>query len=168
MVVEGDKWPSFLYAGNKCDPEDVWKGLLRGPLLVSGYRFVFTSPSSVEKEVKSTRSGNARIHGMICVTPGSIAYIATQLRFSLSSVAVFSRSDLTTDSERFYNSVLEILYDAEEKEEVDELLLWWNRQIFPSYSSARRVPTGNNTLALIKKRRAALKAAQDPESGGRE
>lgn len=98
MIVEGDNWPSFLYAGNRYDPEDVWKGLLRGHLLVlvcylkirlsvssqmklvQGYKFVFTSLSSVEKEVKSTRSGNARIHGMTRVTPGSIAYIATQVR----------------------------------------------------------------------------------------
>lgn len=85
----------------------------------------------------------------------------------MSSVAVFSRSDLITDSERFYNTIIELLYDAEEKKEVDELLSWWNRQIFPTSSSARSVPTDNNTLALIKKRRAALKA-QESETGGRE
>lgn len=43
------------------------------------YKHIFTSPSSVEKEPKATRSGNARIHGMTQVTPASIAYIATQV-----------------------------------------------------------------------------------------
>ena len=43
------------------------------------YKHVFTSPSSVEKEPKATRSGNARIHRMTNVTPASIAYIATQV-----------------------------------------------------------------------------------------
>lgn len=42
------------------------------------YKFIFTSPSSVEKEAKATRSGNARIHGMTRVTPASIAYASTQ------------------------------------------------------------------------------------------
>jgi len=44
------------------------------------YKHIFTSPSSVEKETKATRSGNARIHGMTKVTPASIVYIATQVR----------------------------------------------------------------------------------------
>jgi hypothetical protein len=43
------------------------------------YKHVFTSPSSVDREPKATRSGNARIHGMTRVTLPSIAYIATQV-----------------------------------------------------------------------------------------
>ena len=50
-----------------------------------------------------------------------------QVRFALSSAQVFSRTDLVTDSERFYNSILELLDDPEEKGEVDELMTWWNR-----------------------------------------
>jgi hypothetical protein len=48
--------------------------------LSEAYKHVFTSPSSVDKVAKATRSGNARIHGMTSVTPASIAYIATQVR----------------------------------------------------------------------------------------
>lgn len=44
------------------------------------FKHIFTSPSSVEKEAKATRSGNARIHGMTQVTRASIAYAATQVR----------------------------------------------------------------------------------------
>lgn len=44
------------------------------------YKYIFTSPSSVEKEVKATRSGNARLHGMTRVTTASLAYVATQVR----------------------------------------------------------------------------------------
>jgi hypothetical protein len=40
---------------------------------------------------------------------------------------VFSRTDTTTDSETFYTSVLDLLEDEDEKEEVKELLIWWNR-----------------------------------------
>jgi hypothetical protein len=41
--------------------------------------------------------------------------------------AVFSRTDITTDSERFYNSILELFDDDDEKVEVEDLLAWWNR-----------------------------------------
>jgi hypothetical protein len=35
--------------------------------------------------------------------------------------------DISTDSETFYSSVLDLLDYPEECEEVDELLAWWNR-----------------------------------------
>jgi hypothetical protein len=105
MLIPGDQWPVFLYAGYHFDPEDPWRGLLRSSILLSvrfqlltrvirltdtlpsceAYKHVFTSPSSVDKVVKATRSCNARIHGMSSVTPASIAYIATQVRHCLSS-----------------------------------------------------------------------------------
>jgi hypothetical protein len=115
-------------------------------LFFQAFKYIFTSPSSVEKEPKATRSGNARIHGMVCVSLPSIAYIATQVnclkfasylvtfpnlqvRFSLSSSPVFSRTDLATDSERFYNSILDLFDDPDEKEEVNNLVVWWNRSV---------------------------------------
>jgi len=50
-----------------------------------------------------------------------------QARFTLTSSAVFSRTDTVTDSERFYSSLLELLDDVDEREEVGDLLVWWNR-----------------------------------------
>ncbi|KAG5633240.1 hypothetical protein H0H81_009560, partial [Sphagnurus paluster] len=104
----GDEWPSFLFHGYIYDPEDPWNGLFRSSLLVKAFKHIFTSPSSVDKEPKATRSGNARIHGMTHVTLPSIA------------------SDMATDSERFYNSILDLFEDTEEQEEVNDLLRWWD------------------------------------------
>ncbi|KAG1892965.1 uncharacterized protein F5891DRAFT_1209452 [Suillus fuscotomentosus] len=129
ISVCGDQWPVFLYANYTYDADDPWCGLLRNRLLVSAYKHVFTSPSSVDKEPKATRSGNTRLHGMNAVMIASIAYIATQVRFSLSSSSVFSRTDTTTDSETFYHSLLDLLEDPDEYKEIDELLTWWNRYI---------------------------------------
>ena len=42
------------------------------------------------------------------------------------STQTFSRTDLAMDSERFYNSILELLEDPDEKDEVDQLMGWWN------------------------------------------
>jgi hypothetical protein len=35
MLIPGDQWPVFLYAGYQYDPEDPWKGLFRSSLLIS-------------------------------------------------------------------------------------------------------------------------------------
>jgi hypothetical protein len=56
-----------------------------------------------------------------------LVYLLSQVRFALSSSPVFSRTDLATDSERFYNSVLDLFEDPDEQEEVNELIFWWNR-----------------------------------------
>ncbi|KAJ3540193.1 hypothetical protein NMY22_g4405 [Coprinellus aureogranulatus] len=113
---------------------------------------------SVESEPKATRSGNARIHGMSNVTSASLAYTFTQVRFALSSAGVFSRTDSETDSETFYTSVLDLLEDPLEQDEVRPLLLWWNQRVFPSFSMARRLAPTASALAKIKERRQALMA----------
>jgi hypothetical protein len=58
---------------------------------MKAFKHTFTSPSSVEREIKATRSGNARIHGMSSVTRASLAYIATQVRLHY----IFGRTRLT-------------------------------------------------------------------------
>ncbi|KJA15039.1 hypothetical protein HYPSUDRAFT_109097, partial [Hypholoma sublateritium FD-334 SS-4] len=153
LTVAGDQWPIFLYASYKYDENDPWKGLLRSSLVVKTFKHIFTSPSSVDKEAKATRSGNARIHGMTRVTPASIVYAATQARFALSLSGVFNRSDTVTDSERFYNSILELLQEPDEADQVDSLLSWWNQQIFPNYTASSRPVTANSALAKIKAKR---------------
>jgi hypothetical protein len=40
---------------------------------------------------------------------------------------MFSRTDTVTDLETFYTLVLDLLEDEDEKEEVKDLIAWWNR-----------------------------------------
>jgi len=47
---------------------------------------------------------------------------------------------------------MEYFEDVDEQEEVAELLVWWNRQIFPGYSSARHLPTKDGALAIMKEK----------------
>ncbi|KAF9236160.1 hypothetical protein BU15DRAFT_89305 [Melanogaster broomeanus] len=122
-------------------------------LLVSAFKHIFTSPSSVDQEPKATRSGNAHIHGMRSVTKALVAYVATQARFALTSTQVFLCTNLITDSERFYNSILELLEDHDEKDEVDHLMTWWNRQVFPLYTEVEHLPSKNSAIARIHKKR---------------
>ncbi|KAG2362684.1 hypothetical protein BDR07DRAFT_1451039 [Suillus spraguei] len=156
IAVRGDQWPMFLYAGNIYDPEEPWKGLLRSEILIFGFKHVFTSPSSVDREPKATRSGNAYLHGMKSVTKASLAYIATQVRFLLSSSSVFSRTDTITDSDNFYHSILDLLEDPDENEEVADLMMWWTRRVFPNSSSLQRSISKNSALSKIQEKCAIL------------
>ncbi|KAH6906981.1 hypothetical protein BKA70DRAFT_1372276 [Coprinopsis sp. MPI-PUGE-AT-0042] len=153
LVVAGDEWPVFLYQNFRYNPRNVWEGLFRSTLLVNAFKHIFTSPSSVDREPRATRSGNARIHGMKRVTIPSLAYVATQVRFALSSSPTFSRTDLITDSERFYGSVIEAFNDENEKENVEALLAWWDMQIFPVYSERHKNPKKGSVLALMREQR---------------
>ncbi|KAF6742416.1 hypothetical protein DFP72DRAFT_830527 [Ephemerocybe angulata] len=171
FVPSGDLWPRFLFRGYEYDPGNPWSGLFRSSLLVYAYKHVFTSPSSVANKgaSRATRSCNARIHGMKSVTIPSIAYIATQVRFGLSSQPTFSRASGMTDSEFFYNLVIELLEDPEEHEEVEDLLMWWNRQIFPTYISEGRAVHQDSVISKIKERRRLLQlqasAVEGPDGG---
>ncbi|KAG2354502.1 hypothetical protein BDR07DRAFT_1454097 [Suillus spraguei] len=150
MSVCGDQWPIFLYAHHIFDAEDPWCGLLRNRLLA--YKHIFMSPSSVNKEPKAMWSGNAHLHSMNCVTITSIAYIATQVRqcvFALSSSSVFTWTDTTMDSETFYHSLLDLFKDPDESKEVNDLLTWWNHQVFPTSSAAKPPISTNSALSKI-------------------
>ncbi|KAG2114455.1 hypothetical protein BD769DRAFT_1363829, partial [Suillus cothurnatus] len=166
IIVTGDQWPLFLYADYHYNHEDPWNGLFQSALLVCAYKHIFTSPSSVDREPKATRSGNARIHGMTRVTLPSVAYIAMQVRFALTSSPVFSHTDTVTNSERFYNSILDVFEDPDEKQEVDNLVVWWNRQVFPSYSTAQCPLAKNSALARIREKRAQMKELVSIPDGG--
>ena len=96
-----------------------------------------------------------------------------QACFALTLVQVFSRTDLITNSERFYTSILDLLDDTDEKDEVELLLMWWNgyvfivnvvpvlmtvfRQIFPLYADLERVPSKNSALAQIRQKHKEIK-----------
>ncbi|KAF8834364.1 hypothetical protein BDN67DRAFT_915104 [Paxillus ammoniavirescens] len=90
---------------------------------------------------------------MHLVTKASLAYVATQVRFALTSAQVFSRTDLVTDSERFYNSIIDLLDNPDEQDEVHQLLTWWNCQVFPLYAATERLPSKDSALARIRQKR---------------
>ncbi|TEB29735.1 hypothetical protein FA13DRAFT_1631768 [Coprinellus micaceus] len=126
LVMTGLHWSKFLYKGLQVNPANAWDGLFRSKIMVLAYKHVFISPSAASGESRATRAGNAQIHGMGSVTPASLAYVATLLRFSLSHWNIFNRNDKQADSERFYGSILEFLEDPQEDTEVADLLRWWN------------------------------------------
>ncbi|KAG1893901.1 uncharacterized protein F5891DRAFT_1131120 [Suillus fuscotomentosus] len=77
------------------------------------------------------------------------------------SSSVFSHTDTTTDLETFYHSLLDLLQDPEEYKEINELLTWWNRQVFPTSSAAKRPISANSALSKIRQKCLALKQASN-------
>lgn len=80
--------------------------------------------------------GQRRVLGLHCYSsPFFLSFMiftnqkAKQVRFALSSSPIFTRTDAETDSARFYNSVLEFLDDPDERNEVDQLLEFWNQYV---------------------------------------
>ena len=72
-----------------------------------------------------------------------------QARFALMSTQTFSQTDLATDLERFYNSVLKLLEDPDEKDEVDQLMGWWNWYMVNMYFLITKVTSLQTDLSVI-------------------
>ncbi|KAI9429453.1 hypothetical protein H4582DRAFT_1826678, partial [Lactarius indigo] len=81
--------PSFLWPKGVFEIHDYYKGFLHSDLLIVAYKHVFISPSSERVANRSSRGGNAALHNIDWVTFKSIAYIATLVRFALSSNPIF-------------------------------------------------------------------------------
>jgi|HubBroStandDraft_3_1064219.scaffolds.fasta_scaffold41812_1 hypothetical protein len=61
MMVPGDQWPAFLYAGLDYDPEDPWKGLFKNQILVSVSR-LFSFIPAIALTVATHPGIQARLH----------------------------------------------------------------------------------------------------------
>ncbi|KIK36521.1 hypothetical protein CY34DRAFT_94223, partial [Suillus luteus UH-Slu-Lm8-n1] len=58
-------------------------------------------------------------------------------------------TDPSTDLETFYYSLLDLFKDLDKSKEVSELLTWWNRQVFPTFSAAKQPISVNSALSKI-------------------
>ncbi|KAG1854346.1 hypothetical protein C8R48DRAFT_610067, partial [Suillus tomentosus] len=151
-IVTDLSFPVFLYDKYVADPENLEEGLFKGKILLQGYKAVFTSPSSakdVEGDsdgadvIQNNRRANkavltgikvkkhvAQIIKMEKVTPRSIAYVACQVRFSLSSVTSWRSVDGDFDYIQFWQTIVDFFErppGREAQRRVDKLLEWWTR-----------------------------------------
>ncbi|KAI0359727.1 hypothetical protein OH77DRAFT_1509078 [Trametes cingulata] len=156
--VNGSHWPIFAFDEHRYNPAMPWESFLRGRLIVQGFRHIFTSPSSAVADDdghRGTRTGNAAIHGMTKVTPGSIIYSATQVHFALSSATVFNKNNKKNDTIIFYRSLLDFFEDPRLAAPVADLLEWWNCTVFPTYYQGPQTTAVNHGLQQM---HAALQA----------
>ncbi|KIJ32200.1 hypothetical protein M422DRAFT_184918 [Sphaerobolus stellatus SS14] len=72
-------WPLFFYPKGEYDPEDLYKGILRGELILWAYKAIFLGPSArypSKGKAEPSSSCNALVHNMYNVTQSSIVYVA--------------------------------------------------------------------------------------------
>ncbi|KAG2135991.1 hypothetical protein DEU56DRAFT_913081 [Suillus clintonianus] len=178
-VVTELSFPTFLYDKYNANPDDLEEGLFKGKILVQGYKAVFTSPSSA-KDIDGDGDGAdvvrnnanalsgikvkkhvAQIIKMDKVTPRSIAYIACQVRFALSSVTSWRSVDGDFDYIQFWRIIVDFFEFApgrEAQRRVTKLLEWWTRKVFgrsrrEDLSNAAKATMSVNALAMQRARR---------------
>ncbi|KAG2145713.1 hypothetical protein BD769DRAFT_1738581 [Suillus cothurnatus] len=150
-IVSENSWPLFLYENYAVNCDNLEEGLLKSKLLVLAFKAIFTSPSSakeaegdgdgadiIENNRRARRRSDqpkvktcvASIINMKKVTPRSIAYVACQVRFALSSVSSWRTVDGDFDYESFWNNIVDFFEDVPgpiTSRRVEKLLEWWTR-----------------------------------------
>ncbi|KAG2109136.1 hypothetical protein DEU56DRAFT_920405 [Suillus clintonianus] len=123
-------FPAFLYENYTANPDNLEEGIFKGKILLQAYKAVFTSPSSA-KDVECDGDGAdviannrrakkafsdikvkkhvAQIIKMDKVTARSIAYIACQVRFALSSITSWRSVDGDFDYIKFWQTIVDSL-----------------------------------------------------------
>ncbi|KAG1774371.1 hypothetical protein EV702DRAFT_928289, partial [Suillus placidus] len=113
-IVTDLSYPAYLYEKYTANSDNLEEGLFKGKILLQSYKAVFMSPSSAKdiegegdgadiiennRRAKKAYSGIkvkkhvAQIIKIEKVTPRSIAYIACQVRFALSSISSWRSVD---------------------------------------------------------------------------
>ncbi|KIM41094.1 hypothetical protein M413DRAFT_445819 [Hebeloma cylindrosporum] len=155
FTIRNKYFITCLYVKGRADPNDPDLFFLRSRLLLQAYCSIFTSPSSAEgfeeetedgparkkqrssRQRKATKSNVASLLNMDGkVTPRSIAYVAVLLVFNLTNAASWTETHNGFNFMAFYNFIIdyfEVTCDEYEKENVEQLLAWWNRQVFPHH-----------------------------------
>ncbi|KAF9475072.1 hypothetical protein BDN70DRAFT_936157 [Pholiota conissans] len=154
--------PRFLYpADHVYDPTDISKDLLNNHVMYRAAKHIFQGPSSALEEPGCHRGkqGNAAISGITSMSAYTIAYVATQVRFALSSTSSWTARDGTFSYAEFYWHVVGLLNDDDDPEGA-EMIRLYNHQVFGNEGSLSppSVVEVENEYDLIKRQRAAKRA----------
>ncbi|KAH6880888.1 hypothetical protein BKA70DRAFT_1238701 [Coprinopsis sp. MPI-PUGE-AT-0042] len=114
----------------KFNKDNVWDGLSRSALLVSGASSNEVWECSHPWDEESTNA-----------TPPC----ALEHEVLIQN----NRTDLVTDSERFYGSVIEGFTEPLYHVQVNLLLSWWDAQIFPVYSDRSKHPERRGSVLAL-------------------
>ncbi|KAJ7101025.1 hypothetical protein C8R43DRAFT_964029 [Mycena crocata] len=151
IVVLGTEIPYFMYRDwQVIDFGDLDDGLLEGRLLMVLAKHIYQGPSTALGPAGSNRgkAGNAALNGITSLTPRDIAYLAVQLRFSLSSQSSWNNGvDGKFSYEQFYWKIVKLL----QGEESQEIIERFNQHDGPG-------ATGAGDFDLIEAQRAAKRA----------
>ncbi|KAG2741070.1 hypothetical protein P692DRAFT_20880354 [Suillus brevipes Sb2] len=191
-IVSENSWPLFVYENYTINSNNLEQGLFMSKLLVQAFKAIFTSPSSakeadgdgdgdgadiLENNRRARRALNqvkvktcvASIINMRKVTSRSIAYVACQVRFALSSVSSWRTVDGDFDYVAFWNNIVDFFENVPgpvARQRVDTLLEWWTRKVFGKNHREDLTPeviSKMSVTALAEQRKALEDAFFDSE-----
>ncbi|KIO27580.1 hypothetical protein M407DRAFT_232534 [Tulasnella calospora MUT 4182] len=157
-IVKHTAYPPFLYRNYEIESGDLLEGLFESSILLKAARHIFVSPSSADDECsRSTRAGNAALNGMTKITPATIAYVATQVQFALSSDSVFGKKvkNHQFDSYAFYDNILSLLGQPEMADRTQLILEYWTENVLGTDSDAVYDDDGGTAAAILAQLRRA-------------
>ncbi|KAG6835803.1 hypothetical protein H0H93_014549 [Arthromyces matolae] len=163
IAVTADQFPRFLYPdGHVYDQSDVYSGLFRGHFCFRVAKHIFQGPSSAHEVPGWTRgkNGNAALAGVTSMSPRSIAYVAVQARFCISSGSQWGSWDKNFDYAKFYWNIVDIFEGGEGK----DIISAFNYEVFgvsnPLSPTATPMsgPAQPSQFELLREQRAAKRA----------
>ncbi|KII84951.1 hypothetical protein PLICRDRAFT_45802 [Plicaturopsis crispa FD-325 SS-3] len=135
IIAGPEDLPLLLYANEQFIATDMFAGFLKNMLLVQAYFHIFIGPKAALSgdSESSARAGNAALHGISSVSMASIAYVATIVRFVLSSQASFGAGDRAGQwpYRMFFRQIMSIT-EQMGKRSRKALLQWWDEKIYAS------------------------------------
>ncbi|KAK1222765.1 hypothetical protein PQX77_014374 [Marasmius sp. AFHP31] len=126
-----DKFPSFLYDVSQFSSTSLIPGLLRGFILMRAWKCLFIGPSAglLDDPARYPKGGFAQTHGVMTVTIEQIAYVATQIYFSLSTDDKWPETPRTFDLYGFYRNIVGV-YNKAPQQWREDLINFWNQEVF--------------------------------------
>ncbi|KAJ7185364.1 hypothetical protein C8R46DRAFT_1342648 [Mycena filopes] len=148
--LNGDYYFRIFYHGYQGDPRNPETGFMKSRYLVQSYKAVFTSPSSAEVDKENAPAVKKRKTSGRCVatilnmngkvTSRSLAYIGVLVWLSLTTTFDWQEEYYGVSLPQMYDFLVDFFEEPEEgtqaRERMDQLLAWWNEQIFPTHASA--------------------------------
>ncbi|GJE96475.1 hypothetical protein PsYK624_126720 [Phanerochaete sordida] len=116
ITITAKEMPSFLYPEDLYDSGEVDRWLFHSDLFILTYSLVWAGKRSVASDTPSgARLGRRPIgYKSKNVTAERVAYVATLLRFSLSSQEVWAEVDGAFSNSHFYSTIRRLFRDDQE------------------------------------------------------
>ncbi|KAJ7835823.1 hypothetical protein B0H14DRAFT_2795269 [Mycena olivaceomarginata] len=167
------KMPAFLYPRNHpYNKDNIEEKLLEGPLPITAAKQIYQGPSAALQEpgFHRGRAGNAARNGQDTLGPRDVAYVCTQVYFSLSNLSTWAARDGKFSYNDFYWSIVDIF----EGGEGEEILANFNHHVFGDTAGAAandtdqvpEVSAYDQLAAQRAAKRMRLAAASQPGGSG--
>ncbi|KIJ53754.1 hypothetical protein M422DRAFT_241997 [Sphaerobolus stellatus SS14] len=130
--------PFFIFDKDTFDMDNLFESFICNTMLIHTRRMIFIGPKAAYTGIPSAQQGgkgNAARNRVKHMTVGTLAYLATIVYFALRSDATFhAGGGEDFDYAEFYRGLVMTMTEDATPEQLKELLLWWDRKVFPNYA----------------------------------